>query len=60
LILNIENEEKAFSIYLAEISDIPIKWRRDLTLKRVSATTDDSTTPVLSGKNSTFFSDLFD
>jgi hypothetical protein len=39
-----------FLIYLAEISDIPIKWRRDLTLKRVSATTDDPTTPVLSGK----------
>ena len=36
--------------FLAEVSDIPIKWRRDLTLKRVSATTDDQTTPILSGK----------
>ncbi|UJR28934.1 hypothetical protein I4U23_010152 [Adineta vaga] len=31
----------------AEISDIPIKWTRDLTLQRPSATTDDLSTPIL-------------
>ncbi len=50
---------KTFEIYLAEISDIPIKWRRDLTLKRVSATTDDPATPILSGRF-LFFSDFID
>ncbi len=41
------------------MSDIPIKWRRDLTLQRISATTDESTTPVLSGRKSTYFIIIF-
>jgi hypothetical protein len=40
---------------LAEISEIPVKWRRDLTLKRLSATTDEPATPILSGKFDHFF-----
>jgi hypothetical protein len=33
---------------VAEISDIPIKWTRDLTLKRLSTMTDEPSTPPLS------------
>jgi len=50
ILFSILIKKKKCSISLAEISDIPIKWRRDLTLKRVSATTDEQATPVLSGK----------
>ena len=37
--------------FSAEISEIPIKWTRDLTLKRLSAGTDEPGSPLLSGKD---------